>query len=154
VDELDVARVKAGQAVRLSFDALPEQVLTGTVELIEPLATRSSQGTTTYQVTVGFGAEKAAVLAGMTASVAIVTEQKSGVVLVPRRAVQSEGGKSYVLVAKEGPADPQTKAPANERREVVLGLSNAEQIEIVSGLKAGEQVLIQDVVSTFNPVGG
>jgi HlyD family secretion protein len=37
---------------------------------------------------------------------------------------------------------------------VVLGLSNAEQIEIVSGLKAGEQVLIQDVVSTFNPVGG
>ncbi|HEU4324301.1 MAG TPA: efflux RND transporter periplasmic adaptor subunit [Roseiflexaceae bacterium] len=153
IDELDVAQIRPGQQVLITLDALPDQELKGEVASVEPLATRSSQGTNTYQVTITFNSEGATILAGMTAAVEIVTLQKQDVVLVPRRAVIAESGKNYVRIPKEGPPDPATGAPAFDRREVTLGLSNADQVEIVSGLKAGEQVLVQDVVSTFNPLG-
>jgi RND family efflux transporter MFP subunit len=152
VDELDVAQVQPGQTVRVTLDALPDQELNGTVANIVPLATKSDQGTTTYEVTVSIDVSDAAVRPGMTAAVQIVTLNKNDALLVPRRAVRLENGKSYVLLPKTGSPIPSTGEPASERREVTLGLSNNEMIEITSGLKTGEQVLVQDVVSTFNPI--
>ena len=52
---------------------------------------------------------------------------------------------------RAGQPDPVAQTPASERRAVKVGLSNSESVEIVDGLKAGEQVLVKDVVSTFNP---
>jgi HlyD family secretion protein len=152
VDELDVALIEPGQAVRITLDALPDAEIAGTVTNVAPIATRSDQGTTSYEVTIELDADTAGVLPGMTAVAQIITQQKSDALLVPRRAVQSEGGTSYVLIPTDEPADPRTGEPASERREVTVGLSNNEFIEITSGLEPGEQVLVQDVVSTFNPL--
>jgi HlyD family secretion protein len=153
VDELDVAQLKVGQPVKIALDALPDRELTGQVTNIEPLATKSDKGTNTYTVQVTIDSSDAAVRPGMTASAQIITQQKGGVVLVPRRAVLSENGKSYVLIpSPAGRPDPKTGAPPSERREVTTGLSNSEVIEITSGLKPGEKVLVQGVVSTFNPI--
>jgi HlyD family secretion protein len=150
VDELDVAQIAAGQKVRLALDAMPGKELTGTVANVDPLATKSEKGTNTYNVTVAIDAADPAIKPGMTAVARIVTQSKSNAVLVPRRAVQSENGQTFVLIPTQGqPARDGT--PASERREVTLGLSNNESVEITSGLAAGEQVLIKDVVSTFNP---
>lgn len=154
VDELDVAQVGDGQSVRIALDALPDRELSGTVTNIEPLATRNEQGTTNYNVTITLDESDAAVRPGMTAVVQIVTAEKTDALLLPRRAVQLEGGQSYVLIYQpEQPADPRSNVPPSERRDVVLGLSNSEFIEIVAGLEEGEQVLVRDVVSTFNPAG-
>ncbi len=154
VDELDVALVQQGQSVRVSLDALPDKELNGTVTNIVPLATKSDQGTTTYEVTVSIDISDKTMRPGMTAAVQIVTLSKNDALLVPRRAVRLDNGKSYVLLPKPGGLDPRTGEPASERREVTLGLSNSEMIEITGGLKPGEQMLVQDVVSTFNPVQG
>jgi RND family efflux transporter MFP subunit len=160
IDELDIAQVQPGQRVRITLDALPDAQIGGSVGRIAPQATRSAQGTTTYDVTVNLDKDSAGVRPGMTAVVAIITSEKSDALLVPRRAVRSEGGKSYVLIF-----DPngQPKAvvsggtasfePANRRQEITTGLSNSEVVEVLSGLSAGDQVLVQDVVSTFNPMG-
>ncbi|WP_129629594.1 efflux RND transporter periplasmic adaptor subunit [Candidatus Oscillochloris fontis] len=160
IDELDIAEIQIGQRVRITLDALPGSEIGGTISAIAPQATRSDQGTTTYAVTVDLDADSTGVRPGMTAVVAIVTSEKNDALLVPRRAVRSENGQSYVLVF-----DPtgQPKAvvsggtasfePASIRRDVTLGLSNSEVVEILSGLSAGEAVLLQDVVSTFNPMG-
>jgi HlyD family secretion protein len=156
VDELDIATVEPGQAVRVTLDALPNAEIGGTVTQIAPLATRSDQGTTTYAVTVMLDADSAGVRPGMTAVVQIVTSQKDDAVLVPRRAVRSEGGESFVLVPTGGAPEatgPGQFAPASERRVVTIGLSNNEFVEILSGLEAGDEVLLQDVVSTFLPGG-
>lgn len=153
VDELDVTQIKDGQTVRIALDALADKELTGKVTNVEPLAVQNERGTNTYKVTVAIDPSDATLRSGMTATVQIVTQSKPNAVLVPRRAVQTENGESYVLIPKEGPADPQTQRPASERRLVTLGLSNAESIEVLSGLQAGEKVLVQDVVQTFNPVG-
>jgi HlyD family secretion protein len=152
VDELDVAQIKKGQTAQVTLDALPNADLKGAVTNIEPLATKTQQGTTNYQVTVDIDPGNANVLPGMTASVAIVTTEKQNVVLVPRRAIQTENGKNYVLIPKSGAPTAQGR-PASEQREVSLGLSNNEQVEITKGLDAGTKILVPDVVSTFNPVG-
>ncbi|NTW97916.1 MAG: efflux RND transporter periplasmic adaptor subunit, partial [Oscillochloris sp.] len=161
IDELDIAQVQPGQRVRISLDALPGAEIGGSVSRIAPQAIRSEQGTTTYAVTVDLDKNSAGVRPGMTAVVAIITSEKSDALLVPRRAVRTEGGASYVLVF-----DPagQPKAvisggaasfePASTRREVTIGLSNSEVVEVLSGLSVGDEVLVQDVVSTFNPMGG
>ncbi|MFV9504503.1 MAG: efflux RND transporter periplasmic adaptor subunit [Oscillochloridaceae bacterium umkhey_bin13] len=157
VDELDIAEVELGQAATIELDALPGQVVTGKVTSISPQATRSETGTTTYQVTVTLDAGSNGVRPGMTAVVSIITEEKPDVVLVPRRAVRSEGGQSFVLVPNPNlvppPAIPGQTSLPGDRRPVTLGISNSQFVEIVSGLNAGEEVLVQDVVSTFNPAG-
>lgn len=158
VDELDIALVEPGQPVTINLDALPSAEVTGTVTAIAPQATRSEQGTTTYEVTVTLNQGSAGVRPGMTAVVQIITSEKTDVLQVPRRAVRLEGGKSYVLLYDPA-AVPQAQAgaagltvePPSQRREVTIGLSNSEFVEIVSGLSAGDKVLVQDVVSTFNP---
>lgn len=156
IDELDIAQIQPGQRVQISLDALPGADIGGTVDSIAPQATRSDQGTTTYAVTVNLDKDSAGVRPGMTAVVAIVTSQKDDALLVPRRAVRTEGGKSYVLIF-DPTGQPQVSAsgiqPASTRKEVTIGLSNSESVEILSGLSAGDEVLVQDVVSTFNPTG-
>lgn len=157
VDELDIAQVAPGQRVTISLDALPDAAIGGVVTRIAPEATRSEQGTTTYEVTVTLDEDSAGVRAGMTAIVEIITAEKTDALLVPRRAVRSEGGTSYVLVPTGGdptPGDaPGQLVPASERREITLGLSNSESVEVLSGLSAGDEILVQDVVSTFLPGG-
>jgi RND family efflux transporter MFP subunit len=156
VDELDVASVEPGQSVRITLDALPNAEIGGTVTQIAPLATRSDQGTTSYAVTVTLDANSPGVRPGMTAVVQIVTARKEDALLISRRAVRSEGGQSFVLVPTGGApvaTGPGQFAPASERRVVTIGLSNNEFVEILSGLEAGQEVLLQDVVSTFLPGG-
>jgi len=157
VDELDIAQVTPGQRVTIALDALPDAEIGGAVTRIAPEATRSEQGTTTYAVTVTLDEGSDGVRPGMTAVVDIVTAEKTDALLVPRRAVRSEGGKSYVLISTGGapvPGDaPGQFVPASERREIALGLSNAEFVEVRSGIEPGQELLVQDVVSTFLPSG-
>ncbi|NTW00584.1 MAG: efflux RND transporter periplasmic adaptor subunit [Oscillochloris sp.] len=158
IDELDIAQVQPGQRAQISLDALPGTDIGGTVTSIAPQATRSDQGTTTYDVTVNLDKDSAGVRPGMTAVVAVVTNQKESALLVPRRAVRTEGNTSYVLVFDPN-GTPQTVVsssgaslqPASTRKDITIGLSNNEMVEILSGINAGDNVLVQDVVSTFNP---
>jgi HlyD family secretion protein len=152
IDELDIDKIVIDQPVLLTLDALPGREISGTVERIAPVATTEEQGTRTYEVTVAIENVEQGVRPGMTAVVDIITERRAEVVLVPRRAVVLEGGRSYVLRPTGGAPQPDG-TPASERVEVEVGLSNAEQVEIVSGVEPGDTVLVQDVVETLNPFG-
>jgi RND family efflux transporter MFP subunit len=157
IDELDIAQIQSGQAARIVLDALPGNEMTGRVTTISPLAVKSDRGTNTYAVTVELDSTDGAVKPGMTATIRLITTRKEGVVLVPRRAIQTENGQSFVYVPSAVPQAPQSTAPGatptppGERRVVTLGLSNSEQVEVLSGLQAGDKVYVPDVVQTFNP---
>jgi HlyD family secretion protein len=153
IDELDVGTIKEGQVVNIAIDALPDVSLAGKVTNIEPIAVASSSGTNNYTARIDIDKTDAVLRSGMTAAADIITETKENVVLVPRRAIISEAGKSYVLIPNNGPVDTAKNRPGGELREVTLGLSNSDQIEIVSGLQVGEEVWVQDVVEAFNPLG-
>jgi len=158
VDELDIAQVEVGQRTEIRLDALPGQTIGGSVTAISPQATRSETGTTSYTVTVTLDAGNPDVRPGMTAVVEIITAEKDDALLAPRRALRVESGRTYVYLPdptlSPQPAAPgQTAPPPGIRREVEIGLSNSEFVEILSGLQVGDEVLVPDVVSTFNPTG-
>ena len=75
----------------------------------------------------------AAFPSGMAVEVDIDAEQHSNVVLVPAAAIVREGEETAVFVAVDGKA---------RRRPVKIGVATAEHVEIVSGVRAGEPVIV------------
>jgi RND family efflux transporter MFP subunit len=82
---------------------------------------------------------------GMFAEVELPTETRKGVVVVPQDAVLVEGDKHVVYVVSGNTA---------HRREVKLGLGNDEVVEVLSGLKEGEDLVVtgQDYLEDGAPV--
>ncbi|MHB0871450.1 MAG: efflux RND transporter periplasmic adaptor subunit [Chloroflexota bacterium] len=145
VDESDVARIVAGQPVSVSFDALPDQRMQGKVVAVAPAGT-TQQGVVSYLVSVGIEALNRTLPAGMSASLTIETERKDNVLLVPNRAVRTAGKAKTVEVMSGG---------KSETRTVQTGASNDQMIEIVSGVKGGEQVVIPSTTTRSSTnIGG
>ena len=135
VDEVDIGRVSVGQRVDVLIDALGER-LPGTVLRLEPLP-QSASAVTAYQVTVELDPNGRTLSPGMTASATIVADSRTNVLSVPAAAVRSEGERSLVSVVV---TDADGKRSVQERT-VTVGLQAGEQVEILSGLTEGEQVV-------------
>jgi HlyD family secretion protein len=133
VDEIDIPSVKLGQRAIISVDALPDLQLEGEVTSVSPVATEES-GLVVYKIKVGFEVpEDSGLKAGMSATADIVISERSGVLLVPSRAIGEDSqGKPVVKVVANGRI---------EERAVVVGISDGSQTEIISGLNEGEVVV-------------
>ena len=129
VDELDIPKIQAGQAVNVEIDAFPNQIFTGTVTKISGVGTVSG-GVATYTVTVAVDAAEG-LMDGMTASINIVTTDIEGALLVPVEAVSTANNQNYVTLA------------SGQTSNVTIGASNDEYVQIISGVEEGDQVLIK-----------
>ncbi|HET9495504.1 MAG TPA: HlyD family efflux transporter periplasmic adaptor subunit, partial [Chloroflexia bacterium] len=133
IDEIDVGRVRAGQAVTVTLDAYPGVKMPGTIESIDPGATQK-QGSTVYRATISFSAvEEVIPREGMAANVDITAQRKDGVLLLPNRAFETVGTRQYVTLAVQG----------NPKVEVETGLTNSTDTEVISGVEEGQVVLIK-----------
>jgi peptidoglycan hydrolase-like protein with peptidoglycan-binding domain len=137
VSQLDVAKLKVGQRVALTFDALDGATAAGKVDEIADAAasTQGEAGSTTvvqYDVTVGIGKLPAGAMAGMTGQGSVVTASRRGVVVVPSSAVGGTGAAPTVQVVTDGGA---------VTRPVVVGLVTTAGTEILAGVQPGEQVV-------------
>ncbi len=136
VSEADIAKILPGQNVTLTFDSFgTDKEFTGTIYEVDPSET-IVQGVVYYTVKVQFDAKGEPVKPGMTANLTIQTNQKAGVKKVPARAVQYDGNQAYVEVLKT--VDQKQEV---EKRNVETGLQGDDDIEIVSGLETGEEVV-------------
>lgn len=135
VDEVDVARVAAGQPVTVTFDALPKHSLTAVVDRIAPSATINEAGEVSYAVRLALAAADAPLRGGMTATAAIVVEDVQDVVVVPNWAVRRERatGAAFASVLRDGEL---IEVP------VVLGLRDESVSQVLAGLEAGEIVAV------------
>jgi HlyD family secretion protein len=133
VDEIDVAEVAPGQEVTIRLDAYPGQTLPGTIVSLAPAAS-PQRGSTVYEAVVEFDAEGLALRLGMGANLKIITLEKEGVLLVPNRAIQPVGRRRLVKVVD---------GRSIREVEVVTGLSNESETEIVEGLAEGQKILME-----------
>ena len=133
VDEIDVAEVAPGQEVTIRLDAYPGQTLPGTIVSLAPAAS-PQRGSTVYEAVVEFDAEGLALRLGMGANLKIITLEKEGVPVVPNRAIQPVGRRRLVKVVD---------GMSIREVEVVTGLSNESETEIVEGLVEGQKILIE-----------
>jgi RND family efflux transporter MFP subunit len=131
VSELDVAQLSPGDTVEVSLDALPDRPLRGRIRRVFP-----SADPTTRLVTVEVALEPGSqARPGYLARVRLRLDSRSDVPLVPASAVLSgAGGVESAFVVQEGKA---------YRREVETGMVSRGRVEIVSGLEAGETVVVE-----------
>lgn len=136
VGETDIARIKVGQTATVTFDALTNQRVTGAVSVIAPMAI-TTNGVVNYAVQIRLDpqqAQAAGVRPGMTASATIVSDSRQNVLLDPNRAIKTVSRVKTVQVV-----DATGKT---ETRTVQTGLASDQFTEIISGLQAGDKVVI------------
>ena len=129
--ESDISKIKVGQAANVTLEALSGVELAAHVSAISTLGT-SSSGVVSYNATLSLDQRDSRVKAGMSASAAVITGQASGVNL-PNSAITSTGSVGRVNLLQGGKVVPTS---------VVIGLVGDSRTQIVSGLKAGDQVQV------------
>ena len=137
IHEMAISRVKPGLRARIWVEALPEQVLTGTVEgiaaITDPTNLFTSSDAKVYTTLIKIDKGIPGLRPGMTAQVEIQVAEVDHVLSVPVQAVLQFQGKDYVYVmTPDGP----------KRRAVTLGISNDKYIEVKDGIKAGDRIAL------------
>jgi len=137
VDEIDVGKMRISLPARIKVGALPTDVVTGRVTRIAPQA-QKKEGSTLFDVEIDLDpGQKIVLRAGYSANADVVIREKKDVLTVPERLVIFEDGgkKTFVEVPGSTPKEEPKKVP------VTLGLSDGLNVEIASGLKAGDKVV-------------
>jgi len=133
IDETDVGKISVGQEALFTVDTFSDRDFKGKVTAIYPRAVMQ-ENVVNYITLVSIENSEGKLKPDMTANTTITLKKKKGVLAVPGVAVTREGGKKYVMLqAKDG-------KPA--RREVKTGWKEGSYIEITSGLKEGDMVLV------------
>jgi HlyD family secretion protein len=137
VDEIDVGKLAVGLAARLKVGALPDATVTGVLTRIAPQAIEKDNAKL-FEVEIELDPAQEEVLrAGYSANADLVIREKTDIVLVPERLVTFEDGgkKAFVEIPGDGPKSEPKKV------EITTGLSDGLNVEVVSGLEAGKQVV-------------
>jgi len=133
VDEIDVPQVKVGQKVAVSLDALPDDEFSGVVSSIS-LIGNSQSGVVSYPVTIDLTVPSGVQLRqGMSATATITTQEVDNVLLVPAAAISNSSTNPTVTVMVNG---------VPEVRSVKVGQSNDTYTQVLSGLSAGDEVVV------------
>ncbi len=130
VDELDILSVEVGQEVQVTLDAFPGQSFTGEVTDIDLTGTNSGGNSKyTVEVTIDRGED---MLVGMNASVKITLDTSDEVLVIPEDALVEDGSAVYVYTTYD-----EETGELGGLTEVTTGVSDGENVEILSGLSEG-----------------
>jgi multidrug efflux pump subunit AcrA (membrane-fusion protein) len=136
VDEIDIFRVQRGQRAVITVDALPDEQLEGKVTFISPFSTEVA-GIVNYPVTIAINPTDVQLKGGLTATANIIVDSRENVLYIPNSALKGtkDNYSVDVMVNKE--------KGTTEKRNVVIGIQNNNYAEVISGLKEGEEVVVE-----------
>ena len=137
VDEADIAHVYMGQPARIKVESFRDRTFNGKVTKIAPMGVETDN-VTTFEVRVSINNPGGELKANMTANAEILLDEHKGVLTVPENAVTYDNQKNATVEIPD-------KAQKEGKRKVAVkvGLSNGSVTEIASGLKEGDQVVLQ-----------
>lgn len=129
IEEADISKLHVGDQAAVTFDAVDGVKLDGEISFISLTSTTSSNGIVTYLVRVLLtNTGESQIREGMTATLDFITAQAKGAIAVPVDAVHNVNGKPAVELA------------SGQFVTVVTGFTDGKQVEIISGLNAGDVV--------------
>ena len=146
VDEADIGDVRPGESVTFTVDAYPDDQFQGTVQQVR-LGGSTSNNVVTYPVVISTSNADLKLKPGMTANVTIYTQQKSGVLSVPTKALRFTPAKETVGKMKiKDISNAKNKVWTIEGNNIVahqvnIGMSDGTHTQIVSGVKQGQKVI-------------
>jgi len=162
LNEVDIAKVHVGQPARITLDAYPQKVFTGKVTFVAPSA-ELVEKIKVFKIEVTPSELSDSYKTGMSANVEILGEKRDKAISIPLEALQKRDGQTVAYRLKD-PLKPQQIAAAREgltsRNKfiwlsdhwkeyfdavpVAAGVATLERVEILSGLKPGQQVALED----------
>ncbi|HEY6147440.1 MAG TPA: efflux RND transporter periplasmic adaptor subunit [Thermoanaerobaculia bacterium] len=162
LNEVDIAKVHVGQPVRVSLDAYPQKIFTGRVSFVSPSA-ELVEKIKVFKIEVTLDQLGEAFKTGMSANVEILGEKRDKAVSIPLEALQKRDGQTVAYKLKDN-LKPQQLAAAKEgltgRNKFIwlsdhwkdyfdvvpvsAGVATLERVEILAGLKPGQQVALED----------
>jgi len=129
VPEREIDKLKPGQVVELTADALPGKRFTGTVDRVAPVV---DTGTGTFRVVATFDGD-GELQPGMFTRLSINYDQRADALVVPRAALLEDGGEPAVYAVRDGKAS---------RIALKLGYAEGAWVEVRDGLKEGDAVVV------------
>jgi HlyD family secretion protein len=138
IDEPELGALEENQPVKISWDAMPSKTWSGKTEMIPkqvvPRGTRS-----VAELLCSVNNDKLELLPNINVNVRINSKERIGVLSVPRGAVEAEGGRRYVFVVKKNGLGVKSTL---EKREIRVGIADATNYEVVSGLQEEDLVAL------------
>lgn len=166
VNEVDIGKIRVGMPVKVTLDAYPKVAFAGKIDRIAP-AVRLDDKVRVFDVEIRLDAQGRELRSGMTANIEVMGEKKSKVLTVPVESVFKRDDQEIVYVkkaidpktfaeeAKQKKSDEETKKAEKDawkkffdKRVVTTGLADNAKVEILAGLKAGEEVALEDPTLT------
>jgi HlyD family secretion protein len=136
VDEADIGRVRLGQAARITTESFPDKVFEGRVTQISPIGVEKDN-VTTFEVKVSIDNAAKELKANMTANAEIVLEELPESLIVPEAAVTYDPQRNAFVDV----VDP-ASARGRRRVGVKVGVGNGTRIQVMSGLKQGDRIVL------------
>lgn len=130
IEEADINKISVGQKAYVTFDALEDVQVEGSVSFVSVISQQNSNGITSYPVKVLLQSDGTeGIREGMTAFVEFAVAESNDVLVTPVSAVKNVNGK------------PSVQMESGEWTPVVTGFTDGKVVEIISGLKEGDKVL-------------
>jgi HlyD family secretion protein len=137
VDESDIGKVYLGQRARIKVESFKDKTFDGKVTKISPMGVEKDN-VTTFEVRVSIQNPGGELKAEMTANAEIILEEHKNVLQIPEGAIlYDKDKKASVEVPDPKGKEGKSKAAVN------IGISNGAKTEVLSGLKEGDQVVLQ-----------
>ncbi len=135
ITESDINNIFLGQEVEVTVDAVDSEYIPGKIVKIDGVPQVDGNNVVTYEVTAELNENQDLLREGMTSVISFIINRKENVLIIPNEAVQSEDSRQYAEVKRK---DGQII-----KKSIRTGLSDGENVEVVSGLKRGENVVIR-----------
>ena len=139
IDEPELGALEPNEPIKITWDALPSRSWVGKTEII-PKQVVSHQNRSVGELLCAVNNDKLELLPNINVNVRINSRERIGVLSVPRGAVAAEGGRRYVFVVKRNQLS--VNKSILEKREIHVGIADATNYEVVSGLQEGELVAL------------
>jgi len=130
VIEKDLPKIKTGQKAKIRVEAYPNEIFYGKVNLVSPVVNLLTR---TATVEIGLANPNHALKPGMFADVEIIIGEKKEAVLIPSYAVLEMGEKNKVFIISGG---------KTKEKEVSLGLSGSDRVEVKEGINPGDSLIV------------
>ncbi|OGR41737.1 MAG: hypothetical protein A2X35_12745 [Elusimicrobia bacterium GWA2_61_42] len=133
VSEMEVLKLRKGMPVKITADAVPGPEMAGTIDMIAPVAEKDNRsGVKSFRVEAAVTSPLAAMRPGMTARIEAVMAERRNTLKMPISGLFEEKGRRFAYLVVPG--------ASAKKVDVVIGLRNEVDVEVLKGLNAGDEV--------------